>query len=287
MELAYLAALACALCYGTGSILEDIAAKRATDVAGAMTQPIYIAGLGLDLLGWVLSLLALQRLPLFAVQAAVASSVAVTVILASRVLHNRISRRQVGALVVLGVGLVMLAVSAAPDTPTPVATATTVVLLAGVPLVALLGWVARSRGGDHAAGLLGALSGLGFGGTAICARAVETDGGLTAILTDPLTIALLAYGALGLVLYAAALEKGSVTVATASQFSAETVVPAVVGLLVLGDRARNGLGAVAALGFVLTVGAAVALTVVSPPEQTPPRGPVAAPRPAADTAGTA
>jgi hypothetical protein len=76
-------------------------------------------------------------------------------------------------------------------------------------------------------------------------------------------------------------------VATASQFSAETVVPAVVGLLVLGDRARNGLGAVAALGFVLTVGAAVALTVVSPPEQTPPRGPVAAPRPATDTAGTA
>jgi hypothetical protein len=162
-----------------------------------------------------------------------------------------------------------------------------VALLAGVPLVALLGWVARSRGGDHAAGVLGTLSGLGFGGTAICARAVETDGSLTAILTDPLTIALLAYGALGLVLYAAALGKGSVTVATASQFSAETVVPAVVGLLVLGDRARNGLGAVAALGFVLTVGAAVALTVVSPPEQTPPRGPVAAPRPATDTAGTA
>jgi drug/metabolite transporter (DMT)-like permease len=285
MELAYVAALACALCYGVGSILEDVAAKRATDVSGAMKQPIYIAGLGLDLLGWLLSLVALQRLPLFAVQAAVASSVAVTVVLAAVVLHNRITRRQVLALGAMGVGLVLLALSAAPDSPAAISDPTTAALVGGVAIVAVLGWVSKDRSGPRAAGVLGALSGLGFGGTAICARALETDGTLREIVTDPLTIALLAYGALGLVLFTIALERGSVTVATASQYSAETVVPAIVGLFVLGDTARNGLGWAAVAGFVFTVGASIGLTLVSPPEPTP--GQPVVPPPADGAARTA
>jgi drug/metabolite transporter (DMT)-like permease len=264
MELAYLAALACALCYGVGSILEDVAAKRATDVAGAMKHPIYVAGLGLDLVGWLLSLLALQRLPLFAVQAAVASSVAVTVVLAAFVLHDPISRGQVAALAAMGVGLVLLALSAAPDAPASISDPTTAALIGGVAIVGLLGLAAKGGRGPRIAGLLGALSGLGFGGTAVCARALEADGTLRGVLTDPLTIALVAYGALGLVLFTLALQRGSVTVATASQYAAETVVPAAIGLLVLGDSARHGLAWAAAAGFVLTVGASVALTVVSP-----------------------
>jgi drug/metabolite transporter (DMT)-like permease len=267
VELAYLAALACAVCYGVGSILEDVAAKRTSGVTGAMTQPIYMAGLWLDLVGWLLSLLALQRLPLFAVQAAVASSVAVTVLLAALVLHDAVNGCQIAALGILGAGLVLLAVSAAPDTPTAISGRTEAVLIGSVAVVALAGWAARSTDGDRAAGALGAVSGLAFGGTAICARALEADNGLRAVVTDPLTLALLAYGALGLVLFAAALGRGSVTVATASQFAAETVVPAVVGLTVLGDHARNGLAPAAVTGFVLTVGAAVGLTLVSPPEQ--------------------
>ncbi len=218
MELAYFAALGCALCYGVGSILEDVGAKRATGVASTMSQPVYLLGLGLDAIGWMLSLLALQRLPLFAVQAAVASSVAVTVLLAAWVLHNEISGRQVVALVVLGLGLVLLAVSAAPDSPAPIAVWVEVLLLAGVGAVAVAGWAARALRGERAAGTLGAISGLAFGGTAICARALEADHGFAELLRDPLLIGLAAYGGLGLVLFASALDKGSVTVATASQF---------------------------------------------------------------------
>ena len=94
--------------------------------------------------GWLLSLLALQRLPLFAVQAAVASSVAVTVVLAAFVLHDPITRRQVLVVVALGVGLVLLALSAAPDSPAAVDDLTTAALVGGVALVAVLGWVART-----------------------------------------------------------------------------------------------------------------------------------------------
>jgi hypothetical protein len=45
------------------------------------------------------------------------------------------------------------------------------------------------------------------------------------------------------------------------------VVPSIIGLAFLGDHAREGLGWLAASGFVVTVAAAVALTFVSPPEQ--------------------
>jgi drug/metabolite transporter (DMT)-like permease len=258
-----------------------------------MQQLPYLAGLGLDAVGWVLSLLALQRLPLFAVQAAVASSVAVTVVLAALVLHERISRRQLGALITLGVGLILLAASAAPDSAASISTATEVALLVGVLVVGVAGLATMPLRGANGAGTLGALSGLAFGGTAICARALESVTSLGDVLRDPLMLGILGYGALGLVFYAAALERGSVTIATSCQVAVETVVPAVIGLTVLGDRARNGLAGVAATGFLLTVAAAVVLTLVSPPEPepaspgeelAPARDPV--PDPAGGAAGT-
>ena len=60
-------------------------------------------------------------------------------------------------------------------------------------------------------------------------------------------------------LYATALEGGSVTVATAAVVLAETMPPAVVGVLLLGDSTRHGLEEVAVLGFILAVFCAVAL----------------------------
>ena len=87
------------------------------------------------------------------------------------------------------------------------------------------------------------------------------------MLSDPLTWAIVPYGILGIALYAAALERGSVAVATASQYAAETLVPSLIGLAFLGDRAREGLQWMAAAGFVVTLGAAIVLTFVSPPEE--------------------
>jgi len=59
--------------------------------------------------------------------------------------------------------------------------------------------------------------------------------------------------------YAAALQRGRVTMVAAITFGVETVVPALIGLALLGDRARPGFAPVAAAGFVVTVAAALAL----------------------------
>lgn len=287
MELAYLAAFGCALCYGAGSVLQSVGARRvaASDrldpvlLARVARQAPYAAGLGLDLVGWVLSLLALQRLPLFAVQAVLASSVGVTVVLAAAFLHLRPNQRQVAALVALGLGLVLLAATAAPDRPRPVGGGMTLSLwLAMLAIGAAAVLAARTLRGERAGALLGGLSGLAFGGTAVCARALEAGGSLLSVLADPLAWALVGYGTLGIALFAAALQQGSVTVATACQYTAETVVPTVVGLALLGDHARGGLSPLAAAGFAVTVGAALALTAVSPPLESAPAPALAADR---------
>ena len=59
--------------------------------------------------------------------------------------------------------------------------------------------------------------------------------------------------------YASALEGGSVTVAVAAVVLVETVPPAAVGVLLLGDKTRHGLAGVAIAGFILAVISAVML----------------------------
>jgi hypothetical protein len=169
----------------------------------------------------------------------------------------------------MGVGLVALALAAAPDDPKPVSSGFVLAVWLAIGVVGAVGAVApRLARGDRAASVLGVVSGLGYGGTAICARALEAEVGVGDLLRDPLTWAIIPYGILGIAFYAAALERGSVAVATASQYASETVLPSVIGLLVLGDRAREGWEVVAGAGFLITVGAAVVLTFVSPPEET-------------------
>jgi drug/metabolite transporter (DMT)-like permease len=276
MAYAYLAAFAGAICYGVGSVLQSASARR---VRGAdhlnpkglldvTTRLPYLAGLGLDLVGWVLVLVALQQLPLFAVQAISASSIGITVLLASVVLKAKPNRPQLASIALMAAGLVALALAAAPDDPEPVDRGFVVAVWIAIGFVAAAGAVApRLAKGDKGASVLGIVSGLGYGGTAVCARALEADGGIGDVLRDPLTWAIIPYGILGIAFYAAALERGSVAVATASQYASETVVPSIIGLAFLGDHAREGLGWLAASGFVITVAAAVALTFVSPPEQ--------------------
>jgi drug/metabolite transporter (DMT)-like permease len=79
------------------------------------------------------------------------------------------------------------------------------------------------------------------------------------LVFDPALYAMVAAGVLGLLLYALALQRGSVTLATSAVVVAETLVPAAVGILLLGDRPAHGDWSMAALGFALAVLGAVAL----------------------------
>jgi hypothetical protein len=225
----------------------------------------YLIGMGLSLFGWLLSLVALQTLPLFAVQAIASSSIGVVVLLDWARTRRPLPRSQVTLLVVLGLGLVALAVSAEPSGPGTIPDHFDLAIWIGVVLLAAA-WLLldRTGTGGRASVLLGTVSGLAYGGTALCARALEGDSTVRGVLFDPLTLALVPFAVVGVGSFAAALQRGSVAIVAACQHAAMTVVPAAVGLLFLGDSARPGFASIATAGFVLTMAAVVALTFVKP-----------------------
>ena len=106
--------------------------------------------------------------------------------------------------------------------------------------------------------MLGATAGLGYAVLAVAAR-ILPGFSPQQLVRNPATYTLAAAGIVSFLLYASALEGGSVTVATAAVVIAETVPPAIVGVMFLGDTTRRGLTGLAVSGFVLAVASAVAL----------------------------
>jgi drug/metabolite transporter (DMT)-like permease len=261
--LALVGAFGAAVLYGVGTVLQAEGLRRsarshATTLWGRIEAGwLYVVGLALDCAGFLASLAALRSLPLFIVESAVASSVAVTAILAALFLGGRLDRPTVLALVVVGVGLVGLAAGAVEGpAKTLGGTAAWLLLVLAVPVLAL-GFAGFRVDGARGVALLAVVAGLGFGGAGVAARTLKLDG--WSVLTDPVAWALVVYGIVALGAFGLALQRGSVTVVAAITFSIETVVPAAVGLIWLGDQVREGLVWLTVLGFVFTLGGSVRL----------------------------
>src|SRR4051794_34359388 len=82
--------------YGVASLLQAMAARRHPEVSIArlLVEPLVLAGLALDVVGFVGTAVALHALPLFFVQGAASASIVVTALLASVFLRERPSRRE-------------------------------------------------------------------------------------------------------------------------------------------------------------------------------------------------
>ena len=266
MVLGMVCALFAAVGYGTASVLQSVAARKADSSPGldprllvrlARSLP-YVSGLGLDLAAFVASLVALRTLPLFFVQSAVAASVGVTAVIAAAI-GVRLRGREIASLVVLGAGLLLLAASAQPDRGTPLTLGVRWGLLSCAVVMGAAGALVARGNGRSSAHALAVLAGLAFTIVAITARSLTVPSPRWHVLADPGLWAILALGALGMLLFTTALQRGSVTSATALTFAVETIVPAGIGLAFLGDSTRPGFALVAAVGFVLTIAGTLAL----------------------------
>jgi len=279
--LALACALVSALGYGIASVMQASAARRAemrpnldpmllVRLAGDAT---YVASLGLDLLGFIASVVALRTLPLFMVQSAIAGSVGVTAIAASIAFGVRLERYERAALLGLLLGFALLALSARPGHAATLGTAGRSVLVGGVVVVALIG-IASSRASDRKAGIgLALASGLSFAGTGVAARDLVVPHNAWHLVTHPEALAIVLYALLGVLLFATALQRTSVTAVAALVFLVETVVPSTIGLVFLGDHARPRLAVVAVLGFVVTIAASITLARRSEPLPREPSAP--------------
>ncbi len=278
MVASLVAALVAAVCYGVASVMQAIAARSAShrplpgeDTTGSASPGVdpgllvrmlhqwrFVASLGLDALGFIAQLIALHRLPLFAVQAMIAANLAVTAVCATWLVGAVLRWREWVAVagVVTGVGL--LGSSAGPEGATQAGAVFKLALIAAVAGLGLLGMAAGRLPDRFRTPVLGVIAGTGYGVLGIAARVLNGFAPLT-LIRDPATYALIAAGIVSFLFYASALEGGSVTVATAAVVLAETLPPAAVGVVFLGDRTRPGLSGVAIAGFVLAVCCAVAL----------------------------
>jgi drug/metabolite transporter (DMT)-like permease len=321
------AAVAAAVFFGVAAALQArgahaVPAGSATGVDPRVLVRVwrqwpFLVGLVLDLFGFVAQLVALRRLPLFAVQAGVAASLAVTAVTAALLLRMRVRGREWAAVAAVCAGLAALGLSAGaegtPHTGWPfrwtLIAATAALALLGLAAARLFntghpegarhhegaGQPARPEGAGHHEGggqparsvrsgqrravVLGCAGGLGFGIVAVAARVLPGfwPGQL---VRDPAAYLVLVAGGLAFAFYTTALHGGSVTAATAGMVVGETVMPAAVGVLALGDGTRPGFVPVAVGGFVLAVAGALALGRFG--EVAPEPAPDPAPEPAAN-----
>ena len=273
VALALACAVLAALSYGIGSVMQAAAARDAENhpnldpllLVRLVGRLPYVAGLALDLVGFGASVIALRTLPLFLVQAAIAGSVGVTAIAASIAFGIRLLGYERIALVALMFGFALLAVSAQPERATSLGLVGQWILACGV-VVALAAGALSARLDNRQAGIgLALCAGLSWAGTGIAARVLQIPSPPWRLLIDPVALCLVAYGLLGTLLFATALQRGSVTAAAAIVFAVETVIPSLIGIAFLGDHSRSGYLLVAVLGFAATVGGSIALARRSEP----------------------
>jgi drug/metabolite transporter (DMT)-like permease len=271
------AALVSAFCYGVASVMQAMAVRatsrrsariREGDPAAARVDPgllvrllgqwRFLVSLGIDFVGFVAQLVALRRLPLFAVQAVIASNVAVTAVFAAWLMRARLSGREWLAVAGVVVGVGLLGSSAGAEGATTVGPGFQIGLMVAVAGVAVVGIAAARLPGRARTPALGATAGLGYAVLAVSARILPgfSPGQL---VRSPAAYTLAAAGIVSFLMYASALEGGSVTVATAAVVLAETVPPAIVGVVFLGDTTRHGLTGLAVAGFILAIACALAL----------------------------
>jgi drug/metabolite transporter (DMT)-like permease len=277
-----IAAVVAPVFYGVASVMQAIAVRAASRPAGpgggafAAVDPglvvrmfrqwRFLVSLALDMLGFVAQLVALNRLPLFAVQAMIAANLAVTAVCASWLIGAALGWREWAAVGGVIAGAALLGSSAGAEGAARVGNTFKLALIVAVAGIGLIGLAVARLPGPARTPLLGATAGLGYGVLAVAARVLNGFDPVH-LIRDPAAYALAAAGIVSFLFYASALEGGSVTVAVAAVVLVETIPPAAVGITLLGDKTRHGLAALAIAGFILAVICAVQLARFGQTEQ--------------------
>jgi drug/metabolite transporter (DMT)-like permease len=246
------AALLAAVLFGVAAVVQAIAARR----HGLFSWLMMLVGV-IYLLGWGLHLVAIAHVPLYVAQVGIAASIVVTALIAARVVREPLTTRHWVAVAALVVGLALLVGAAGPVGGDLFTTDRTLALYTGFVITLVVGLAAIRMHSERGGVVLGVLAGVAYGGSPIATRSLIEPTWNLQTIAPAFTIGL--FGVLGFWLYSLALQRASVTAATAPLVLFETLVPAVVGLAVFGDGVRTGWWPVAILGFTLSTGAALVL----------------------------
>ncbi len=257
MPIGIAAGVLAAVFFGIAAVAQAHAARRAPGLdrfddflRHAVRDPWTLGVVAAYLAGFALHAVAIWLLPLYLAQAAIALSMPVSALVARSKLHERLGVARWVAVGAVTVGLALLALGAGSAGPTHATAGFATAVWVATALLVGVGLMGRHWPG----GWLGAVSGTGYAGSAIAVRGLDLPVGPAVV------VAALAVPLLGLVafwIYSTALSRSSVAAATGPLIVTQTFVPAVVGVVALGDGVRSWPLAVAGLG--LATGATVAL----------------------------
>jgi drug/metabolite transporter (DMT)-like permease len=275
-------ALVAALLFAFGTVLQQKEAQEVSDEdahrAGFLLRlarrPVWLAGMGADGAGYAAQAAALDLGKLVVVQPLLATTVVFALPLGSRILRQRVDRRQIAAALVLTAGLAAFLVLANPEGGREDATtqawivALVVAAVVCVPLY-LAGREARSPAAK--ATLLGIATGILWGYSAALTKGVMENlhDGPIAVVTDWHLYALIVVGWASLTLAQLSLQAGALAPAVATQAALDPIASALLGLLAFDETLDAGALALAGAGagFLAMV---VGIVVLASSQPAPP-----------------
>ena len=246
------ATLAAGLCYGCAPVFQAIAARKQPPGRGLglglmlhlARQPLWLLGLLAEMAGFTLEVLALTQMPVVFVAPLSVTDLVVVVVLAARVLHERITWSGIWGIVAMAVGAALLALSFAEDaTVGPPQGAAGMLVIGLVGLGGAVGSVALAAAVSHSAPRqralwLGLGAGICYSASSLATREIGLllrDGSVTDVLTSPAPYELVFFSVVAISLLQRALQTGSAVVAYPVMSVTANFVPVVVGLTVLGE----------------------------------------------------
>jgi drug/metabolite transporter (DMT)-like permease len=255
-----LAALASVL-FNSAIVIQASEARAVPDEYGLRLSLIgkllrrrrWLLGAALGLTAFPLQTVALLWAPLTAVQPADATGLLVLLFLGSRMLGERVGRREVLAVVCIAVGIVILTVAAPKRQVTQVDGADVLLPMGVIAIVALAPLLFRKWiGAGSMAVVLGA--GFAFALGAFCAKIVADAIDRQAWLAVVLMVGLAALSAFaGTLTEQTALQRRPATQVAPIIFAVELLVPVALAVLVVGEdwQGSSVVGILAALALVV------------------------------------
>jgi drug/metabolite transporter (DMT)-like permease len=274
IALGFALAVAAACCYETGYALQALEARRAPSeralrpslLTHLLSRPVWVGATALSLLGWPLQIAALAHAPLTLVQPTLALGLLLLLVLAVRILGERVGERELAAVVLIIVAVGVFAWAAPRDSGDVQRGAGLVVALAILIAVAVAPYAIRLAGRGFPMMLLVASAGAADAMAAFVAKIVAEDVSSGALL------AALAWGALvaavvgiGVISESTALQRFAATRVAPTVLVMQIVIPVVLAPLVGGESwAGTPLGGAVLVAALVAVAGGAGILASSP-----------------------
>jgi drug/metabolite transporter (DMT)-like permease len=256
--IAVVCALASALLYALASVWQQRAAATESSensmrwslLTKLATNRLWVAGIGADAAAYVAQFVALQHGSLLLVQPLLVCGLLFALPLGAHLAHARLTPRDWGGVVAVCVGLgVFLAIVGSPhDHRHPDLEGWILLLVAAAGATGLL-IAATLRWSEHRAALLSASAGVVYGVAAGFTRRAGyllAHGGLLHLLGNWSLYALIAAGAVGMLLAQSAFQSGRLDASLTPMTVVDPLVSILIGVAAFGDRVPSSPAAVVA-----------------------------------------